>query len=114
MKGTDCTPGQIESASGFLGDRGWPSEGLSAVITRDDAVRLIAWYGALRFVAGRDGSGGTLEQPGVLEVVNRKEVTSMRNHEGAAEETDKPVDQGEAEEGQQAGQDEKKPEPEGD
>lgn len=105
MRGTDCAAEQIASASSFLGDRGWPLKGLRAVLTRDDAVRLIAWYGAMRFVAGRDGTGGTLEHPGVLEIVDREEVTHMRNHEGASEgqdETGKGATEG-------AGQTEDKP-----
>lgn len=118
MKGTDCTPEQIEAASTFLADRGWPTHAATAAISRENVACLIAWYGACRYIAARDGTGGTLEQPGVLGVVNRKEVSSMNtNHEGAKEETEKPADQGSAEgagqtEGEKAG--EQKPAPEGD
>lgn len=63
MKGTDCTPEQIASADAFLAGAGWRDEA-NVRVSREDIVRCIAWYGALRFIAARDGVGGTLEVPG--------------------------------------------------
>jgi hypothetical protein len=65
VKGTNCTPEQLASAEEFIMARA------STVTKRpkqvsmpfDSLVRLVAWYGALRFEAGRDGIGGTLEKP---------------------------------------------------
>ena len=66
MKGTDCTAEQLQQASLFLAARGWPKVVPATMPRREDIVRLIAWYGAMRYVAGRDGTGGSLEQPGEL------------------------------------------------
>jgi hypothetical protein len=65
LKGTDCTPEQIAAASQFLTERGWPDTHLRAALDRFDAVRLIAWYGALRFKSAKNGTG-TLERPAPL------------------------------------------------
>ena len=65
MKGSDCTPEQLERASEFLAARGWQEMAQKAIQTRADMVRLIAWYGAIRYRAGKDGIG-TLEKPGAL------------------------------------------------
>lgn len=73
MKATDCTPEQIESAEQWLHDRGWPVDAEVARVNRQQMARLVAWYGALRFQAGRDGIGGTFERPGILDVVKPKE-----------------------------------------
>ncbi len=64
MKGTDCTPSQIVSASQFLAARGWPDDDIRREFKREDIVRIVAWYGAMRFQAGRDGVGGTIDRPG--------------------------------------------------
>lgn len=73
MNGYDCTPEQIESASAFLHARGLTAdierlrvEGRPLFMTRADIVRLLAWYGALRYISARDHVGGTLEQPGAM------------------------------------------------
>lgn len=75
MKGTDCTSEQLASARQFLHDRrvarGASSpdsvgDNVTVEVRYGDFVRMIAWYGALRFMAGRDGTGGTLEKPGEL------------------------------------------------
>jgi hypothetical protein len=66
MRGSDCTQDQLDHASAFLDGRGWPTGADSGVSTRADIVRLIAWYGALRFKAARDGEGGSMESPGAL------------------------------------------------
>ena len=74
MRGTDCTEAQIESARKFLAARqSGPIEGMAIDDDRVVSVpfgqmaRLLAWYGALRFAAGRDGTGGTLEEPGPMD-----------------------------------------------
>lgn len=64
MKGTDCTKEQIAHASQFLSDVGWPDDGRRGESSRDDMVRLIAWYGAVRFIGARNNPDGSLEVPG--------------------------------------------------
>jgi len=67
VKGTECTPAQIEHAKDFIIDRGWKSNPHQrAMISLDDFARMLARYGAVRFQAGRDNTGGTLEQPGPI------------------------------------------------
>lgn len=69
MRGTDLTDEQLLSARKFVSDRMIPPQSEippMVTIPAEKLVRLIAWYGALRFVAGRDGTGGTLEKPGEL------------------------------------------------
>lgn len=68
MRGTDCTAEQIRAASDFLEIASWRPDTAKAEVTRDDIVRLLAWYGALLFRGGRDGTGGTLEHPGQFDV----------------------------------------------
>jgi hypothetical protein len=65
-RGTDSTPEQLDQASDFLSQAGWreSDEGISKV-SRGDICRLLAWYGALRYVAATQGAG-TLEKPGRL------------------------------------------------
>lgn len=72
MKGTDCTPEQIAHASEFMEIARWPVSAPTAKCSRDQTARLLAWYGAMRFQAGRDGVGGTLEKPGFIEVKPRE------------------------------------------
>ena len=77
MVGTDCTPEQLKSASDFVRARhvdGYskapklsPSSDQQIVIRWAELVNLLAWYGALRYTAGRDGTGGTLENPGPID-----------------------------------------------
>ena len=64
MRGRDCTPEQLDRASDFLAKRGWQEEAEKAIQLRADMVRLIAWYGALRYQAGEKGIA-TLKNPGV-------------------------------------------------
>lgn len=71
MKGTDCTPEQIQSARDFLFARSLnieavPDDSRVIMLPFGDLARLVAWYGALRYAAGRDGTGGTLEVPGEI------------------------------------------------
>lgn len=70
MRGTDCTPEQVEAASQFLADRGWPKDIPLAALSRESIARMIAWYGALRYQAGRDGIN-SLEKPGEIIVKER-------------------------------------------
>lgn len=94
MRGTDCTPGQLKSASDFVRARhvdGYskapklsPFSDQQIVIRWADLVNLLAWYGALRYTAGRDGTGGTLENPGPIDStkadgLHEKTVTSGTN-----------------------------------
>jgi hypothetical protein len=79
MKGTDVTPEQLQSAREFIAARRIGSE-MGQILGDDqllsvrfgDVARLLAWYGALRFLAGKSGMGGSLESPGPMEVVARK------------------------------------------
>lgn len=71
MNGMDLTPEQLDSASDFVlarrtvGDLILPPDSDSRISIRwDELVRVVAWYGAMRYVAGRDQIGGTLEIPG--------------------------------------------------
>ena len=78
MRGTELTDAQIESARRFCADRrkdapgDTPDDSRIISIPFGQMIRLVAWYGALRFQAGRDGTGGTLEKPGVF-VVHKDE-----------------------------------------
>lgn len=72
MKGTDCTPEQVAHARQFWLDRGWTPGAEKAILTLDDCARMLAWYGALRYVAGRDQVGGELERPGPVDVINHE------------------------------------------
>ena len=70
MKGTDLTGAQIAHAQQFIAERCRLSathlDRRMVEIPMADLARAIAWYGALRYMAGRDGTGGTLERPGPL------------------------------------------------
>jgi hypothetical protein len=72
VRGTELTQQQIESAELFVRDRQCegrkPQKDERISIRFDDLVRIVAWYGALRYKAGRDKDGGTLEAPGYFVV----------------------------------------------
>jgi hypothetical protein len=71
MRGTDVTTEQVEHARAFWLARSLnPAAIVNGVVyaSMDDIARMMAWYGALRFEAGRTGEGGTLERPGELVV----------------------------------------------
>lgn len=74
MRGTDVTPAQLKSAENFIRARQAcgrsPQSDELISIRFDHLCRLVAWYGALRYAAGRDGIA-TLEEPGYF-VVSRK------------------------------------------
>ncbi len=77
MKGTDLTPKQLKSAEEFILDRSRNRIDGRHVIDPDhpivmrwsDLVRIVAWYGALRYQAGKFGTGGTFEKPGPIDSV---------------------------------------------
>jgi hypothetical protein len=76
MKGTELTQEQIQSAREFAVARqvkgfeaGTIDDAHRVAIRFGDLARLVAWYGAMRYEAGRTGEGGTLEKPGQM-VVN--------------------------------------------
>lgn len=74
MKGTDVTQEQLRAAERFVrsiqrAGTKQPEAESAIVLPFMDLVQLVAWYGALRYIAGRDGIN-SLENPG--EVVNRK------------------------------------------
>ena len=45
---SDCTAEQLQQASLFLAARGWPKVVPATMPRREDIVRLLACYGALR------------------------------------------------------------------
>ena len=60
MRGTDVTPEQMEAARVFLADtmqRTPPELGDVLEICFDDLLRLMAWYGAVRYRGALDGIG---------------------------------------------------------
>ena len=75
MRGTDCTKDQIQSARLFIANaqagnhkgRLFPPDERIIQIPFGKMARLVAWYGAVRYIAGRDHSGGTLESPGPID-----------------------------------------------
>jgi hypothetical protein len=78
MKGTDLTREQIAAAERFLLDRRakgnlqHPAHNQEVTQKWGDLVRVVAWYGALRYKAGQEGIN-SLEKPGDTEVVGRRE-----------------------------------------
>lgn len=73
MRGLDCTPAQLEAADRFISDH--PLKGQRTPMNQqvqmpyEQLVRLVAWYGALRYRSGQNNSGGSLEAPGDYEAV---------------------------------------------
>jgi hypothetical protein len=80
IKASDLTEDQLASASDFLTGNDWRENEDSRIISRSDVAKLIAWYGALRFLAGTDGIG-TLEKPPRLLQSNGKPVTQSKTDE---------------------------------
>lgn len=68
---SDLTEAQLASASEFLAANDWPENESARTITRSEIAKLIAWYGALRFMSGAKGIG-TLEKPPRLIQSNRR------------------------------------------
>lgn len=76
MRGTEVTEAQIQSAREFIAAR-QSRDSLNYPVLDDatvlpvkfgDFARMLAWYGALRYTAGSTGVGGTLEEPGPMDV----------------------------------------------
>ena len=64
MKGTELTPEQLQAAEKFILGRSNRAKRPEMILQRfDDLVRLVAWYGALRYKSARNGTGGSLEAP---------------------------------------------------
>jgi hypothetical protein len=66
MKGTDCTPEQLKAAEKFIRELAEETpldDGGPVLIPWEDLVRLVAWYGAIRYAAGAKGFN-SLEKPG--------------------------------------------------
>jgi hypothetical protein len=78
MKGTDLTSAQIHAAEQFIFDRAKgapkPANGM-VYLTWDSFVRILAWYGAMRYQAGRDGIN-SLENPGHTYIVSQEQEKS--------------------------------------
>lgn len=76
MKGIDCTTDQLKSAEQFIMDHAHDVATKPSMVTMpfDSLVRLVAWYGALRFRAGQDGTGGTFEKPGPMVTIRHQEA----------------------------------------
>lgn len=80
MRGLDCTDAQLDAADRFITEH--PMRGIH--VSRDQAVtvpygeivRVVAWYGALRYIAARDNSGGTLDNPADCIAANVTEVAN--------------------------------------
>lgn len=80
MRGTDCTNEQIAHAREFwisrVRNRARLDDAGCVYVSLDDIARMMAWYGALRFIGARDGIGGTLEQPGELVTIHPDQEAS--------------------------------------
>jgi hypothetical protein len=67
MRGTDMTPEQLTAARNFIEGRvllSAPPKPEAMITHRyEDLVRLVAWYGAVRYQGAQRGIG-TLEAPG--------------------------------------------------
>jgi hypothetical protein len=81
MRGSVCTEDQIRAAKDFLGfstvdikqvTRGASDDDILP-IRYGDLARLVAWYGAIRFISGRDGIG-TFESPAPLHSAHTDQI----------------------------------------
>jgi hypothetical protein len=73
MRGTEVTPEQMEAASAFLKNSmecPTPAPGQVVEICFDDLLRLVAWYGAVRYKGALDGIGDE-GRPGMASEVKR-------------------------------------------
>jgi len=75
VRGTDLTDEQIQSARKFACARqkipatdGMIDDTTVVSLKFGDLARLVAWYGAIRYQAGKHGVGGSFEAPGPMEV----------------------------------------------
>lgn len=76
MRGTDLTPEQLEAASAFidltrLSERPEPHD--MVTMQFHSLVRLVAWYGAIRYKARHLGVG-TQDEPATALEVNAAEI----------------------------------------
>lgn len=78
MKGTDLTQAQIDAAERFILARRATSnlqhpKGDEEILQRwSDFIRIVAWYGAIRYKAGSEGLS-SLDNPGDPTVKSPKE-----------------------------------------
>jgi hypothetical protein len=75
MRGTDLTPEQIESAKQFavaISGIQPPDDDRLISMTFGNFVRVVAWYGAMRYEAGQKGIN-SLEKPGTAFYVPSRE-----------------------------------------
>ena len=77
IKASDLTEDQLASAGDFLTRNNWTENEESRTVPRSEIAKLIAWYGALRFLAGADGVG-TLEKPPRLLQSNGRPATDAK------------------------------------
>lgn len=72
MRGTELTPAQIKAAELFILERQCagpvPDAETTISLPFEKMVRLVAWYGALRYRSAQRGQG-SLEEPGYYAVV---------------------------------------------
>ena len=71
MRGTELTAEQIESARDFVQGRlrggSFPDDETDVVsMEAGSLIRIMAWYGALRYQAGATGKGGSEAKPGPM------------------------------------------------
>lgn len=83
MRGSNCTDDQIQAAKDFFGSSTVDIKQVTRGASDDDIVpirygdlaRLVAWYGAIRFISGRDGIG-TFESPAPLHSERKQEAAN--------------------------------------
>ena len=76
MKGIDLTDAQLAAAKRFVkgrekGNLKTPKDQQIIAMSYIDVIRLVAWYGAIRYTAATQGIG-TLTEPGPTAEVERK------------------------------------------
>lgn len=74
MKGTDITAEQYDAARRFIVSRDQSlqleerSDDTQVLLVLRELIGLVAWYGAMRYIAGREGIN-SLDRPGDLVTV---------------------------------------------
>lgn len=73
MRGTDVTPEQMAAATQFIEGRimncAPPKNDQTVSMRYEDMIRMVAWYGAIRYKAALGGIGD-VDRPGLAEEVN--------------------------------------------